>query len=148
MKQIYFLLALLCTFFATSCSSDEEVTIDKALIGEWQLIQWGDQAAVPFEAYIEFQSDGRFTLYQRIETSVFTKYNGSYCICDGVLSGIYEDGTSLGAEYAFSISNDRLMLTSKSNTPETSVYKKTKIPEEVRNAPTVCILRVAPMRIL
>ena len=82
-----------------------------------------------------------FTLFY---TSVFyprnsSVYSGDFAVNGAQLSGRYRDGEPWGASYAFELSGDGKTLTmiSQTDKAEESVYTRTAIPEEVRNAPEV-----------
>ena len=92
-----------------------------------------------FDVYVEFLSDGTFNIFQKVETPTFVCYSGDFAVNGAQLSGRYRDGEPWGASYAFELSEDGKTLTmiSQTDKAEESVYTRTAIPEEVRNAPEV-----------
>lgn len=84
-------------------------------------------------------SDGTFNIFQKVETPTFVCYSGDFAVNGAQLSGRYRDGEPWGASYAFELSGDGKTLTmiSQTDKAEESVYTRTAIPEEVRNAPEV-----------
>ena len=77
-------------------------------------------------------------LYQKVETSDYTKYTGRYSIDGTRLTGVYDDGESWGSGYDFELTNDgnTLTMTARTEPAETSVYSRTTIPDDVRDART------------
>ena len=125
-KHLYHLLVFsLLGIFAASCSDDDDApNIQSEIVGEWRLTSWSESAPEGFEVYVEFTSAATFGLYQKVETSNYTKYTGRYSIDGSRLTGVYDDGESWGNGYDFELTN------------ETSVYSRTIIPDDVRNART------------
>lgn len=150
-KYLFLLIVCLCGVLAAGCSDDEDnAPVDKGIVGEWQLAAWSGDAVQQIEAYVDFRSDASFSLYQKFTTPLFVRYDGSYSTRDNLLSGIYTDGTPLGADYEFTLSEDgnTLTLTSRTSAVETTVYTRTSIPGDVRNAPVAPSMRSAAYRLL
>ena len=127
-KYIYSLFAAVLFLFSAGCSKDDDGSknIDSGVVGD-------------FDVYVEFLSDGTFNIFQKVETPTFVCYSGDFAVNGAQLSGRYRDGEPWGASYAFELSEDGKTLTmiSQTDKAEESVYTRTAIPEEVRNAPEV-----------
>ena len=97
-KHLYHLLVFsLLGIFAASCSDDDDApNIQSEIVGEWRLTSWSESAPEGFEVYVEFTSAATFGLYQKVETSNYTKYTGRYSIDGSRLTGVYDDGESWG----------------------------------------------------
>ena len=126
-KYIYSLFAAVLFLFSAGCSKDDDGSknIDSGVVGEWH--------------QTKFLSDGTFNIFQKVETPTFVCYSGDFAVNGAQLSGRYRDGEPWGASYAFELSGDGKTLTmiSQTDKAEESVYTRTAIPEEVRNAPEV-----------
>lgn len=134
-KYICSLFAAAFVLLLSGCSKDDTPVVDEGVVGEWHLTSWtGTAPAEDFDVYIEFRADGGFDLYQKVETSVFVKYSGSFTAENGSISGSYSDGEPWGTGYAYEVSADGKTLTMTAGADEVSVYSKTDIPEEVRAA--------------
>lgn len=68
----------------------------------------------------------------------YLQYTGRYSIDGSRLTGVYDDGESWGNGYDFELTNDgnTLTMTTRTEPTETSVYSRTVIPDDVRNART------------
>ena len=91
-----------------------------------------------YHLLVFFTSAATFGLYQKVETSNYTKYTGRYSIDGSRLTGVYDDGESWGNGYDFELTNggNTLTMTTRTEPAETSVYSRTIIPDDVRNART------------
>ena len=140
-KYIYSLFAAVLFLFSAGCSKDDDGSknIDSGVVGEWRQTKWSNEAYADFDVYVEFLSDGTFNIFQKVETPTFVCYSGDFAVNGAQLSGRYRDGEPWGASYAFELSGDGKTLTmiSQTDKAEESVYTRTAIPEEVRNAPEV-----------
>ena len=89
-KHLYHLLVFsLLGIFAASCSDDDDApNIQSEIVGEWRLTSWSENAPEGFEVYVEFTSAATFGLYQKVETSNYTKYTGRYSIDGSRLTGV------------------------------------------------------------
>ena len=114
-KYIYSLFAAVLFLFSAGCSKDDDGSknIDSGVVGEWRQTKWSNEAYADFDVYVEFLSDGTFNIFQKVETPTFVCYSGDFAVNGAQLSGRYRDKA------------------------EESVYTRTAIPEEVRNAPEV-----------
>ena len=138
-KTISILVALLgmCLFVSCGGSSKGEKAspLGKQIQGEWRLSSWNGAAPTEFDAYIALNADRTFVIYQKIETSNYQKFSGSYQLSGNVLSGVYSDKVPWGAKYqvAYDEGTSKMTLTSDSATAEVSVYVKASIPADVKS---------------
>lgn len=140
-KYIYSLLTAAVLLFAAGCSKDDDgpKTVDSGVVGQWHQTDWNGQMPSEFDVYVEFAVDGRCTIYQQVETSFFEKRTGTYAIEGARLTGVYSSGAPWRSAYDFTLSADgnTLTMTSNASAAVESVYVRTTIPEEIRNAPEV-----------
>lgn len=135
--RIFQLLAASLLVFFTACSDDDGANIAPSLAGEWHLTSWNGEAPADFDVYMELRTDGTFRIYQRVETSTYVCYPGSFSASGKRLTGRYSDGENWSAAYTYEVNDQTLTLTSETDDAEVSVYTKASIPEEVRQAPEV-----------
>ena len=138
MKKYLILLslaaALMCLFSCGHKDNPETKTLD--ITGEWSLSDIQTKApsigGVSVHVYIAFDN-GAFTLYQKIGEGRYVKFSGTYSLEGDLLSGQYSTGSAWGAQYRVSLTEDTLSLTVDGGS-ETDVYKKSPIPDEVKNS--------------
>ena len=134
MKKISNILVLfLVALLSLSCRKDE-VKLDRGMPGCWELVSRSGEAVSDFSVYMDFRPDGTFTLYQRLQASVYYSYAGTWSTSDGVLSGSYNDGTPWAASYAYEFSADGAKLSLRTlgaTSEETQVFAYTSLPSEV-----------------
>lgn len=136
MKNYLYFLSLLCAIgFCTGCSDDDDVPINQDIVGEWHLQTWNTEKPSDFDVYIAFGSDGRFELYQQVETSGYVRYDGAYATHTSTLTGQYSDMIPWSCAYTYVVSDggDTLMLTSQTDNAEVGLYLRTPIPADLRN---------------
>ena len=129
-KHLYHLLVFsLLGIFAASCSDDDDApNIQSEIVGEWRLTSWSESAPEGFEVYVEFTSASTFGLYQKVETSDYTRYTGRYSIDGTRLTGVYDDGESWGSGYDFELTNDGNTLTMTART-EPAETRRARCPD-------------------
>ncbi len=133
-KYIYCIVAAVSAFFLAGCNKDNPASVDRGIVGEWHLTSWnGTDPAGDFDVYVSFGADGAFDLYQRVETSVYVRYSGSFSAENGTVSGTYSDGEPWSAGYAYEIGADGNTLTLTSG-DDVSIYTRTPVPEDVKTA--------------
>lgn len=137
-KTLYFAFTILCLCLFAGCSDDDDngsTPYYSRIEGEWHLSVWNGAAPADFDAYVAFNTDRSFVIYQKVEKSTWETYTGSYLLDDVTLSGVYSDGTSWGSSYktAFDEKKKTLTLTSMTETPEVSVYASEAIPASVKD---------------
>lgn len=132
-------LFILCASFAGACgctrNGGPEGQDGEAgpVTGQWHLESWGVLTQEQADVYVSFGEDGTFDLYQRVYTTWYEHYDGTYTQQDGLLSGTYSDGTAWGSEYTVLVSADKstMTLTGASDASDVSVYRAGTIPEEI-----------------
>lgn len=134
MKNISNILTLALIFvLALSCRKDE-VNLDRGFAGCWELVSRSDEAVTDFSVYMCFNSDGTFTLYQKLQAPVYYSYAGTWSTSDGVLDGYYNDGSPWASSYSYEFSDNGAILYLKtvgSFSGETQVFFYTNLPKEV-----------------
>ncbi len=132
--QIIFTLASLCLL--AGCQKDNSVKINSAEVGQWHLVQWNGAEPENFDIYLELLSDGTFNLYQRLQSSDYSHFNGTFSLDGGYLSGVYDDGALWTTKYSYSLggaNNSSLTLRSCDAQAIESVYERAEIPSDVRS---------------
>lgn len=136
MKKLLFLAASALLLF-TACKKDgpdgPDPVVKSDIEGVWELSSVAVKASVgsvSVSVFVEFVSDGNFTLYQKIGEGRYTKFTGKYTFKEGTLSGTYSSGKTWGP-YKAALSGDTLTLTSAGE-KEVDTYKKVSaVPESV-----------------
>lgn len=126
------IISVLCAaLLFVGCGNEEDTPkVDPAvkIIGEWHCAPEGYDVDV----YVVFGDEGDFDEYQRLGEGRYRHYNGTYIVDNGVLSGLYADGTEWGSTYTISFSGETMTLTANNESAEAIVYTMTTIPEEVK----------------
>jgi hypothetical protein len=139
MKRVFYAFAVAALCLLTACGKDkqpgkeESKTQAPAIAGVWELSDIATKASVGsvnVSVYLDFASDGNFTLYQKIGEGRYTKFTGTYALDKDSLSGKYSDGKAWGP-YKAEINASALTLT-KEGGNETDTYRKIDaVPETV-----------------
>lgn len=132
MKAKFYLLTLCAALAFVGCGKENDAPkVDNAtkVVGEWHCAPEGYDVDV----YVAFDAAGTFDEYQRLGEGRYRHYNGTYIVDNGVLSGLYADGTEWGSTYTISFSGDTMTLTANNESAEAIVYTMTTIPEEVKD---------------
>lgn len=138
MKKFFAMATLLLGLVA--CGEQNKQTPDTptftkdGIVGIWELTSVSTKATVGSETvfvYVQFESSGSFTLYQKIGSGRYTKFEGTFSVTeDGKLGGKYANGTAWGP-YEGSVSGSTLSLTPVGGN-EVDTYKKiAEIPASV-----------------
>ncbi len=114
------------------------------VVGQWQLTDYSGVQGIA--VYVEFKADGAFDLYQRLDTSAYEHFTGSYKYDGSKLTGKYSDGIDWATSYKVSFSGDNMTLTGESG--DVSVYTKTTIPVDVTVGTAALQSRADGFRIL
>ena len=131
MKKILLIFAVLA--LVASCGKNEEgkkpeIDLEEQLIGQWH----STSISVEGDIYIEFYQEKSFELYQQIGEGAYRLYRGTWNLEGDLLTGKYSDGEDWAAAYKVAIEGDVLTMTSQNDAAETSTYKKSDIPSEVK----------------
>lgn len=134
-RTAYMIIAILAAVVFSACQKTD--TIDSPVIGDWHLVNWMSESQEDFDVYISFMNDGSFRMYQKVESSAFVEYTGTFTVTASEISGTYSDGLPWSSSYSYSLSEDNSVLTMTSKTPnaEVSVYERSEIPSEVFDSP-------------
>lgn len=100
----------------------------QALAGDWHLAMW--RGAEPgFDVYLSITEDGVVSLFQRIESRLWSTYFSTVAYENGVISGVYTDGVAWGDTYYVALEGDEMTWTSTSDSADISVYRRCTLPD-------------------
>lgn len=132
-------LAIALLVAMTGCEPTDDTDNFKAgdvnqIVNEWCLIEWDSEVA-PYDVYVDFNEDRTFVIYQRVYSSSFERFDGTYTLSGNKVSGVYNDGAELkGYRAEVSVDGTILRLHSTEGGREVmGVYEKTTIPEYVKS---------------
>lgn len=134
-KTLYSLFAILGLCLLAGCSDDDNTpNVGSDIVGEWALTSWTGDAPADLAAYVVFNADASFVIYQKFEDVRFQLYTGSFRLDGQTLSGQYADGTPWGASYQveFDASGKTMKMVSNSPVQEVSIYTRTTIPADIK----------------
>ena len=137
MRKLIYMMAAVLMLAACGKKPDNktELTLEQQLCGEWH----STTLAVDADIYLSFAEDKTFEMYQQITEGAHRLYRGTWNLEGTLLTGKYNDGEDWAAAYDIAIEGDALTLISVNDAAEKSVYKKTAIPEEVKNGCAVVV---------
>ena len=126
----YFAIFAVVLLALVGCNKKNNGTSNASDIdGQWHIIEWNNETP-EFDVYIEFKA-GKFNIYQQVYSVFFEKFEGSYNVSNGVVTGTYTDGSNWACGYKFEVAGSELTLKSQEDTSIVSVYKKCTIPQSV-----------------
>lgn len=102
--------------------------------GVWHMVSWSGISSDRADIYISFSGDGKFELYQRVYSSFYEHYEGSYTQDEDIVQGTYADGQPWRDSYKVSLTADssQLTLTGSTDPSDVTVYEKVgSIPDEI-----------------
>ena len=134
-------LVLAATLLFASCGKVESsgtqqpVGSCEQVAGDWHLTATGDGNATDFDIYLRLTAEGKFEMYQQLQTMRYTKYAGTFAVAGGTMTGAYDDGKQWRSSYTATLNAGRnvLTLTSRSAAENVSVFERTTIPDDVFN---------------
>lgn len=137
MKRVLYAVAIAALCLVTACGKnkqpDKQENKALAVAGVWELSDIVTKASigsVNVSVYLDFASEGSFTLYQKIGEGRYTKFTGTYTVEKDSLSGKYADGKAWGP-YKAEVNGSTLTLV-KEGGSETDTYRKIDaVPAEV-----------------
>lgn len=133
MKKFLFAAVLLSVIAGCKPKVPETPKID--VTGVWELASVTTKVSVGGEqvsVYLEFTSEGAFTLYQKIGAGRYTRFSGNYSIDQEAaqLSGNYSGGKAWGP-YACTCTDSSLTLATASGGETYNYNKIDSVPSAV-----------------
>ncbi len=135
-KNIILLFVSFAVLLCAGCGSSGKTVPTVEFTGEWHLVQWSGAAPTEFDAYVVFNENHTFSLYQRLERIDYRNFTGQWAYDGKLLSGVYSDDTPWGSDYEIALDEaaNTLTLTSRTSVPEISVYRREAVPEAIKNS--------------
>ncbi len=135
-RKIMQLVAAFAVLLLAGCGSSGDDAPAIRFTGEWHLTQWNGAAPTEFDAYVVFNEDRTFAIYQQIEQIGYQSFSGRWAYDGKLLTGIYDDAIPWGSDYEVVLdeTGDVLTLTSQTSIGEVSVYRRTTVPEEIKGS--------------
>lgn len=98
--------------------------------GTWALTSW--RGATPsFKVYMDISDGGNITLWQKMTTRAWERYDSTATIDKNVISGTYSDGVAWSANYSIAIAGDTMTWTDTVDSTDVSVYTRTELPNDL-----------------
>lgn len=101
--------------------------------GTWMLTSWRGETP-SFEVYMDIAGSGNVTLWQKIESREWSRYESVATFNEAVISGTYNDGVAWGASYGVAIAGDTMTWTDTADSTDVSVYTRTELPADLPTA--------------
>ena len=132
-KSIIQLFVAFAALLFAGCGSSDDAAPVILFTGEWHLVQWNETTPTDFDAYVVFNEDRTFVIYQQIEWIDYQIFTGRWTYDGQLLSGIYDDETPWGSDYEVALdeTNDMLTLTSQTSVVEVGIYRRTTVPDDI-----------------
>ncbi len=134
MKRLLYTILVAMALVGTGCGEDKPVeSIMPKIFGEWHCTAEEFSA----EAYVAFNEDGTFELYQQVGEGRYRFYDGTWYTNGMTLIGAYSDNSPWGSQYGVAIPNpDTMVLTALNGSNEVMTYVRTVIPESIKENST------------
>lgn len=140
-RLLYFIVFAVFTVFAIGCQEKVDMPdIKSDIVGQWKLLEINDKDSGDMTVYADFRSDASFTLYQKVWTVGYEKFEGTFELPGG--GGVrfnYSDGNV--SEYiSLSFEDDAAKMILRKADGEIDTYGASSIPEQVisQAKPAVC----------
>lgn len=139
MKNIRLAFAAIAAALAfVSCSKDgpeggqDDVWSGKGSVeGTWHLTEWNSLRSA--DVYMSFGTDGTFDIWQRLYTTYYEHFDGTWQLSGSDLNGRYSDGTSWAGTYsvAFNADGTGMRLILDGNSSDASIFTRSDIPDGI-----------------
>jgi hypothetical protein len=135
MKKLLYILA--ATLLMVACSKDGgyEQPQTKGICDQWHSTSFSAEG----EIYLSLTEDNKFELYQQIGDGRHRLYRGTYNFENDTLTGKYNDGEDWAYSYHVLLEDDTMTLTTLDESAQVSVFKRKKIPAEVKDGSIVIV---------
>lgn len=121
-------MILSAVLFLSACNKKDEVM--RNIVGEW--LYADEESGQEIEVYLSFDVDDTFEMYQRIGAGAHRLRTGTYHVDRNYVTGVYSDGTPWASDYILFFADDQMIMRSVQSEGYYAVYKKARIPAEVR----------------
>lgn len=131
-RLLYFIIFAVLTVFAIGCQEKVDMPdIKSDIVGQWKLLEINDKDSGDMTVYADFRSDASFTLYQKVWTVGYEKFEGTFELLGG--GGVrfnYSDGNVSGyTSLSFEDGGAKMVLRKEDG--EKNTYVANPIPEQV-----------------
>jgi hypothetical protein len=137
MKRIAYIFAAI--MLLASCNGKKpdggKLTLEQQLYGEWH----STSLSITGDIYLDFNEDKTFELYQQIGQGSYRLYRGTWGLQENLLTGKYNDGEDWAYSYQVLLEDDTMTLTTLDESAQVSVFKRKKIPAEVKDGSIVIV---------
>lgn len=131
MKKLLYIIA--AALLMAAC--DKEVPAKKGICDQWHSTSFSADG----EIYLSLSEDNKFELYQQIGDGRHRLYRGTYSFENYLLTGKYNDGEDWAYAYQVVLADDTMTLTTLDESAQVSVFKRKKIPAEVKDGSIVIV---------
>lgn len=121
-------MAASAAFVLSGCNKKDEVM--RNIVGEW--LYTDEEAGQEIEVYLSFDVDDSFEVFQRIGAGAHRYRTGTYYVDGDYVTGVYADGTPWASDYIVFFAGDEMVMKSVQSEDYYAVYRKARIPAEVR----------------
>jgi hypothetical protein len=138
MMKRFFLIVSVALFSIIGCKKDDPQSVPVSIEGQWELVsaslgtKSADVGGQTVSVYVEFTSDGKFSLYQRLGAGRHESYNGTWTLSENILSGKYSDGSAWACDYSVKIEDSKLTLSTLPDGSDIYTYSTCTIPDSVK----------------